>query len=46
VKKALGARLEKFEEYRKRFDPADRMLTPYFGALLGASTTVSAGNAR
>jgi hypothetical protein len=41
VKKALGARLDKFEEYRKRFDPTDRMLTPYFKALLGESKAVS-----
>lgn len=35
VKKALGARLEKFVTYRKKFDPTDRMLTPYFRELLG-----------
>ena len=37
VKKALGARLDKFVEYRKRFDPTDRMLTPYFSELLGSA---------
>jgi FAD/FMN-containing dehydrogenase len=35
VKKAFGARLEKFIEYRKRFDPTDRLLNPYFKELLG-----------
>ena len=37
VRKALGARLDKFVAYRKRFDPTDRMLTPYFRELLGES---------
>jgi L-gulonolactone oxidase len=41
VRKALGARIEKFVEYRKRFDPTDRMLMPYFPEHLGESTTVS-----
>jgi hypothetical protein len=42
VTKALGARLEKFAEYRKKFDPADRLLTPYFSELLGESVAASA----
>lgn len=41
VKKALGDRLDKFEAYRKRADPTDRMLTPYFKALLGEGKAVS-----
>jgi FAD/FMN-containing dehydrogenase len=43
VKKALGARLDKFVEYRRRFDPTNRFLTPYFSEILGESVTVSAG---
>ena len=43
VQKALGPRLEKFVDYRKRFDPGDRLLSPYFSALLGANITASAG---
>lgn len=35
VTKAFGARLEKFAEYRRKFDPGDRLLTPYFAELLG-----------
>jgi FAD/FMN-containing dehydrogenase len=34
VRRAFGDRLERFEEYRRRFDPADRMLNPYFRDLL------------
>jgi|GEM_PF-204818 len=34
VTKALGARLDKFVEYRKQYDPTDRLLTPYFKELL------------
>jgi hypothetical protein len=35
VKKAYGARLDKFAEVRRKMDPANRMLTPYFAELLG-----------
>jgi hypothetical protein len=42
VKKALGARVDTFGEYRRRFDPTDRMLTPYFGELLGERVTAAA----
>jgi hypothetical protein len=35
VTKAFGARLEKFAEYRRKCDPTDRLLTPYFAELLG-----------
>jgi hypothetical protein len=41
VRKALGARLDRFQEYRRRFDPTDRFLTPYFAALLGQTEAVS-----
>ena len=44
VKKALGARLDKFQEYRRRFDPHDRLLSPYFSELLGERVTVSAAS--
>lgn len=30
AKKAFGDRLQKFEEYRKQYDPNDRLLNPYF----------------
>lgn len=41
VRKALGPRLDTFEGYRKRFDPADRFLTPYFRELLGQTQAIS-----
>jgi FAD/FMN-containing dehydrogenase len=34
VRQAFGDRIERFEEYRRRHDPADRMLNPYFRELL------------
>ena len=34
VRKAFGDRIERFEEYRKRFDPNDRLLNSYFRVLL------------
>ena len=42
VIKAFGARLEKFAEYRRKFDPTDRLLTPYFAELLGESASAPA----
>jgi FAD/FMN-containing dehydrogenase len=33
VRKAFGDRIEKFEEYRKRFDPNERLLNSYFREL-------------
>ena len=30
VKKAFGSRLDTFLEYKKRFDPTDRLLNNYF----------------
>jgi hypothetical protein len=42
VTKAFGARLEKFAEYRRKFDPTNRLLTPYFGELLGEGASASA----
>lgn len=30
AKKAFGDRLSRFEEYRARYDPTDRLLNPYF----------------
>ncbi len=42
VKKALGDRLDRFVVYRKRYDPTDRMLTPYFRELLEDDVTASA----
>jgi len=40
--KAFGARLEKFVEYRRKLDPANRMLTPYFAELLGEDVSAPA----
>ncbi len=37
VVKAFGARLEKFAELRRKLDPSNRLLTPYFAELLGES---------
>ena len=34
IRKAFGDRVEKFEEYRKRFDPDERLLNSYFRVLL------------
>jgi hypothetical protein len=34
VSKAFGERLERFEGYRKQFDPSDRLLNAYFRELL------------
>ena len=34
VEKAFGDRLHTFQEYRRRFDPADRLLNQYFKELL------------
>ena len=34
VEKAFGDRLDIFESYRKRFDPAERLLNEYFKQLL------------
>jgi hypothetical protein len=44
VKKALGPRLEKFLEYRKRFDPGDRLLSPYFSDFLWERVPAPAGS--
>ncbi len=33
MRKAFGDRVEKFEEYRKRFDPDERLLNSYFREL-------------
>jgi FAD/FMN-containing dehydrogenase len=33
VRKAFGDRIEKFEDYRKRFDPNERLLNAYFREL-------------
>jgi FAD/FMN-containing dehydrogenase len=35
VEKAFGDRLKFFDRYRRRFDPTDRLLNPYFRELLG-----------
>jgi FAD/FMN-containing dehydrogenase len=35
AKRAFGDRLVKLNEYRKRFDPNDRMLNKYFAEMLG-----------
>jgi FAD/FMN-containing dehydrogenase len=42
VRKAFGPRLEKFGEYRQKFDPTNRLLTPYFAELLGEDADTSA----
>ena len=42
LRKALGARVDTFVEYRRRFDPTDRMLMPYFGELLGERVAAAA----
>jgi hypothetical protein len=34
IDKAFGERLQRFEHYRKRFDPSDRLLNEYFRKLL------------
>ncbi len=34
VVRAFGDRLPRFETYRRRFDPGDRMLNSYFRSLL------------
>jgi FAD/FMN-containing dehydrogenase len=34
ARKAFGDRLDRFEEYRRRFDPQDRLLNDYFAELL------------
>lgn len=39
---ALGSRLRTLSRARRRFDPRDRLLSPYFGTLLGASTSAPA----
>jgi hypothetical protein len=36
IEKAFGERLQRFEAYRKRFDPGDRLLNEYFRKLLTA----------
>jgi uncharacterized protein VirK/YbjX len=33
VRKAFGDRVDQFEEYRKRYDPTDRLLNSYFREL-------------
>ena len=35
-RKAFGERIDRFNEYRKRFDPQDRMLNEFFREVLGA----------
>jgi hypothetical protein len=42
VLKAFGARLEKFVAYRRTFDPANRLLTPYFAELMGEDASAPA----
>ena len=42
VTKAFGARLEKFAEYRRKFDPTNRLLTPHFAELLGEDASAPA----
>ncbi|MEP6910445.1 MAG: FAD-binding protein [Actinomycetota bacterium] len=37
VRKAFGDRIDKFEEYRRRFDPKDRLLNKYFRTLFQGS---------
>lgn len=37
ARKAFGDRIERFEEYRKRFDPNERLLNSYFRELFRAS---------
>jgi UDP-N-acetylenolpyruvoylglucosamine reductase len=34
IEKAFGERLQRFEQYRKRFDPSDRLLNGFFRSLL------------
>jgi hypothetical protein len=34
VEKAFGDRLQTFDRYRRRFDPTDRLLNPFFKELL------------
>ena len=34
VEKAFGDRLKTFDRYRRRFDPTDRLLNPFFKDLL------------
>lgn len=41
VQKALGARLERFAEARREFDPGDRLLNDYFRDLLAAADTAA-----
>jgi len=35
VERAFGDRRALFDRFRRRFDPTDRLLTPYFRELLG-----------
>ena len=37
VRKAFGDRIDKFEEYRKRYDPDERLLNSYFRELFKAA---------
>jgi len=37
VRKAFGDRIERFEEYRRRYDPNDRLLNSYFRELFQGS---------
>ena len=39
LRKAFGDRIETFEEYRKRFDPNERLLNSYFRELFQGSLT-------
>jgi FAD/FMN-containing dehydrogenase len=39
VERAFGTRIRRFDEYRRRFDPADRLLNDYFRELLAEPAT-------
>ncbi len=42
VGRAFGDRIDRFEEYRRRFDPEDRLLNSYFRDLLHTRAVVDA----
>ena len=44
--RAYGDRLEAFARARRAHDPEDRLLNPYFGALLGADQGSTASRPR
>ena len=41
VKKAFGDRVERFDSYRKEYDPSNRLLNKYFDELFGCSVAKS-----